>query len=83
MKVFHPILQVKTHLQARAQASIAVGTQHAHDSMLKGFRVIFADHGVFGLWRGATAAVTRVAVGSAVQLSTFSTAKEYIISKQV
>ena len=51
--------------------------------MSKGFQVIFAEHGVLGLWRGMTAAVTRVMVGSAVQLSTFSTAKEYIITLKV
>ena len=45
--------------------------------------MIFAEHGVLGLWRGVSAAVTRVGVGSSVQLSTFSTAKEYIITLKV
>ncbi|KAL4232143.1 hypothetical protein ACF0H5_009718 [Mactra antiquata] len=75
-----PFYMVKTHLQARANQAIAVGTQHPHDSMVKGFTLIFKEHGVTGLWRGTTAAVSRVMVGSAAQLSTFSTAKEYIVS---
>ena len=40
--------QVKTQLQARANASIAVGTQHPHDSMLKGFSHIVKQHGIKG-----------------------------------
>ncbi|XP_052820589.1 solute carrier family 25 member 35-like [Mya arenaria] len=75
-----PFYMVKTQLQARANASIAVGTQHPHDSMFKAFTFVVREHGVIGLWRGTTAAVSRVMVGSAVQLSTFSSAKEYVIS---
>lgn len=75
-----PLYMIKTHLQARANQSIAVGTQHPHDSMTKGFKMIYSQHGVVGLWRGMTAAVSRVMVGSAAQLSTFSTAKEYIVN---
>ncbi|XP_045161278.1 solute carrier family 25 member 35-like [Mercenaria mercenaria] len=75
-----PFYMVKTHLQARANQAIAVGTQHPHDSMMKGFTMIFKKHGVLGLWRGTTAAVSRVMVGSAAQLSTFSTAKEYVVN---
>lgn len=74
-----PFYMVKTHLQARANQSIAVGTQHLHDTMWKGFTSIFKKHGIRGLWRGTTAAISRVMVGSAAQLSTFSTAKQYIV----
>lgn len=42
-------LQVKTHLQARANQAIAVGTQHPHDSMSKGFKMIFKKEGVKGI----------------------------------
>ena len=39
--------------------------------------------GVLGLWRGVTAALARVMIGSAVQLGTFTSAKEYVINTQV
>ncbi len=44
---------------------------------------IHKQHGILGLWRGASAAVPRVSVGSAAQLSTFSTSKELITDLQV
>jgi len=77
-------LQVKTHIQAKANAEIAVGHQHEHSGgMTSALRTIFANHGIPGLWRGATAAMIRVSVGSATQLSTYSWTKEQIIMRQV
>lgn len=62
---------------------IAVGHQHGHTTMTSGLKVIYSEHGVKGLWRGVTGAVTRVMVGSAAQLSTFSTCKEYVVKIKV
>lgn len=36
-----------------------------------------------GLWRGVTGAVPRVAVGSAAQLATFASAKDWVCERQV
>lgn len=44
---------------------------------------IYKEHGIVGLWRGSSAAVARVSVGSAAQLSTFSSAKELVVDMQV
>uniref|UniRef100_A0A8C8AV35 Solute carrier family 25 member 34 n=1 Tax=Otus sunia TaxID=257818 RepID=A0A8C8AV35_9STRI len=66
-----PPLQVKTHLQAQTLAAVAVGHQHNHEVSGDG------QHGVAGLWRGVTGAVPRVAVGSAAQLATFTSAKDW------
>lgn len=44
---------------------------------------IYRQHGILGLWRGSSAAVPRVSVGSATQLSTFSSAKELVGDLQV
>lgn len=62
---------------------IAVGHQHGHNSMTSGLRAIYTEHGVRGLWRGVSGAVARVVVGSAAQLSTFSTSMEYVKKAQV
>ena len=62
---------------------IAVGHQHRHGGMISALKTIFAGHGVKGLWRGVDAAMLRVMVGSSAQLSTFSTAKEYVAKAKV
>ncbi|CAG5116978.1 unnamed protein product [Candidula unifasciata] len=78
-----PFYMVKTQLQSKANTEIAVGHQHPHESMSHALRTIFKDHGVLGLWRGVSGAVARVTVGSASQLSTFSTSKHFIESTKI
>lgn len=51
--------------------------------MIHALRAIYREHGVAGLWRGSSAAVARVSVGSAAQLSTFSSSKEMVVDLQV
>lgn len=71
---------MKTHLQAQANAEIAVGHQHAHTGgMASALRTIFTNHGIRGLYRGVGGASIRVAVGSATQLTAFSWTKERVI----
>ncbi|NXK80243.1 S2534 protein, partial [Amazona guildingii] len=74
--------QVKTHLQAQTLSSVAVGHQHNHESISGAFESIYRQHGVAGLWRGVTGAVPRVAVGSAAQLATFASAKDWVCEHQ-
>ncbi|NXJ54403.1 S2534 protein, partial [Spizaetus tyrannus] len=73
---------VKTHLQAQTLAAVAVGHQHNHESISSAFKSIYKQHGVAGLWRGVTGAVPRVAVGSAAQLATFTSAKDWVCERQ-
>lgn len=47
------------------------------------FESIYRQHGVAGLWRGVSGAVPRVAVGSAAQLATFASAKDWVCEHQV
>ncbi|XP_073172403.1 solute carrier family 25 member 34 isoform X2 [Lepidochelys kempii] len=42
------------------------------------FETIYRKQGLVGLWRGVNGAVPRVMVGSAVQLATFASAKEWV-----
>ncbi|KAI1231351.1 Solute carrier family 25 member 34, partial [Lamprotornis superbus] len=78
-----PAYLVKTHLQAQTLSTMAVGHQHNHESISGAFKSIYQQHGVVGLWRGVTGAVPRVAVGSAVQLATFASAKDWVCERQV
>lgn len=76
-------IQIKTHMQSKAAKEIAVGHQHPHESMLHGLRSVFQSYGFTGLWRGVSAAIPRVMVGSATQLSSFTKSKEYLTKRQV
>ncbi|XP_030633417.1 solute carrier family 25 member 34 [Chanos chanos] len=73
-----PAYLVKTHLQAQTVEAIAVGHQHKHQGVSNAFVSIYRREGVIGLWRGVNGAVPRVMVGSAAQLATFSSAKEWV-----
>ncbi|XP_027548914.1 solute carrier family 25 member 34 [Neopelma chrysocephalum] len=77
-----PAYLVKTHLQAQTVAAMAVGYQHHHENITTAFRSIYRQHGVVGLWRGVTGAIPRVTVGSAVQLATFASAKDWVCERQ-
>ncbi|KAK7481419.1 hypothetical protein BaRGS_00027375 [Batillaria attramentaria] len=81
--VASPFYMVKTHLQAQAVKEIAVGFQHPHGSMSEGFRAIYSEHGMPGLWRGVSGAIARVTVGSAAQLSTFSYTKQIVVKSKI
>ncbi|XP_069502303.1 solute carrier family 25 member 35-like [Ambystoma mexicanum] len=78
-----PAYLVKTHLQTQSASEIAVGHQHPHRGMVHAFCSIYKEHGLLGLWRGAGAAVPRVTVGSAAQLSCFSFSKEMVNNLKV
>ncbi|KAG5835603.1 hypothetical protein ANANG_G00245740 [Anguilla anguilla] len=73
---------VKTHLQAQTVETIAVGHQHNHQGVSNAFATIYQREGLLGLWRGVNGAVPRVMVGSACQLATFSSAKEWVAQSQ-
>jgi len=64
--------QIKTHLQARANADIAVGYQRKTEGLGSAFRSIYGQFGILGLWRGVSTTVVRVMVVSSVQLPTFA-----------
>ncbi|XP_032389893.1 solute carrier family 25 member 35 [Etheostoma spectabile] len=78
-----PVYLVKTHLQSQSNSSIAVGHQYKHKGMIHALAAIYKQHGILGLWRGSSAAVPRVSVGSSAQLSAFSSSKELVIDLQV
>ncbi|XP_023935371.2 solute carrier family 25 member 35 isoform X2 [Bicyclus anynana] len=76
----NPASVVKTRMQAAAHPSIAVGRQHVYNGMLDGVVKIYKMEGTRGFFAGVNATCTRLAIGSAAQLTTFSTAKELLLS---
>uniref|UniRef100_A0A3Q3XCK9 Solute carrier family 25 member 34 n=1 Tax=Mola mola TaxID=94237 RepID=A0A3Q3XCK9_MOLML len=77
-----PAYLVKTHLQAQTVEAIAVGHQHNHLGVSDAFVTIYRREGLTGLWRGVNGAVPRVMVGSAAQLATFASAKDWVSRSQ-
>ncbi|XP_058486944.1 solute carrier family 25 member 34 [Solea solea] len=77
-----PAYLVKTHLQAQTVEAIAVGHQHNHLGASDAFVTIYRRQGLVGLWRGVNGAVPRVMVGSAAQLATFTSAKDWVSHSQ-
>lgn len=78
-----PFSMVKTQFQAQSAKAVAVGFQHKHHGMVQALRVICAEHGLLGLWRGVSGAMARVTCGSASQLATFSKSKSFIESLKI
>lgn len=79
-----PLYMIKTQMQAQSSASAnAVGYQHNHKGTFNALKNIVVNRGFLGLWRGFTGIVPRTAVGSSVQLSTFSLCKETLVEYDV
>lgn len=70
-----PFYMVKIQFQARSKSKIAVGYQHQHSGFINAFGNILKESGFFGLWRGATGMLPRVAIGSSTQIATFGKTK--------
>lgn len=78
-----PLYMIKTQLQSRSSAQIAVGHQHEHTSFRSAFCQIYFSQGIGGLWRGASASILRTSVASSVQLSTFSMVEYYLLKNPI
>ncbi|XP_023935379.2 solute carrier family 25 member 35 isoform X1 [Bicyclus anynana] len=76
----NPASVVKTRMQAAAHPSIAVGRQHVYNGMLDGVVKIYKMEGTRGFFAGVNATCTRLAIGSAAQLTTFSTVKQALLA---
>lgn len=61
--------------------------QHTNAFVFQGvsdaFVTIYKREGLTGLWRGVNGAVPRVMVGSATQLATFASAKDWVSHSKV
>lgn len=78
-----PLYMVKTQMQAQSHGQFAVGFQHNHSGMVNALISTYHTQGMRGLWRGFEGIVPRTAVGSAVQMTTFTTAKDYLSNYEV
>ncbi|XP_055619203.1 solute carrier family 25 member 35-like isoform X1 [Toxorhynchites rutilus septentrionalis] len=73
-----PFFMLRTHLQSKATAQIAVGFQHKHTGLLSALREIFQKYGVKGLYRGVAVTMPRAMLGSGGQLAGFGYTKDML-----
>ncbi|KAF2004294.1 mitochondrial carrier [Amniculicola lignicola CBS 123094] len=73
-----PFFLIKTRLQSYSPF-LPVGTQHHYKNAVDGFRQIYRQEGVKGLYRGVGPAMVRTGFGSSVQLPTYFFAKRRLI----
>ncbi|CAH4037140.1 unnamed protein product [Pieris brassicae] len=78
--VANPMSVVKTRLQAAAHPSVAVGRQHMYTGTIDALMKIYKTEGFRGFFAGVHASCLRLAIGSSAQLTTFSIAKETLLS---
>ncbi|KAF4147742.1 Mitochondrial carrier protein [Phytophthora infestans] len=74
-----PFFLVKARIQAASSAG-KINAQYAYNGMMDGFRQIVKADGLLGLYRGATASIPRVAIGSGTQLATYTQAKTLVLA---
>eukprot|EP00949_MAST-11_sp_MAST-11-sp1_P000378 g378.t1 len=75
--VANPLDLLKTRMQSQASGENAqVGHQHRFAGAFDGFRQAIANGGVASLWRGLSASMLRLALGSSAQLASYSQIKE-------
>jgi len=76
----NPFYVAKTRLQCQSDF-LPVGHQHMYKNGFHALVSVFKEEGMRGYFRGLQAAVNRICVASAVQLSTYDQAKEWIIRR--
>ncbi|XP_053687318.1 solute carrier family 25 member 35-like [Sabethes cyaneus] len=73
-----PVFVVKTQMQAESARHYTAKFQHRHSGTVGAFVKIYKESGVRGLYRGYTAHLARVSLGSAVQMASFAACKDYL-----
>ncbi len=82
--ISNPLDLMKTRMQAQAAgANTSVGHQHKFSGVVDGFRNLFRNEGIFGLWKGVSPSVLRLALGSSGQLASYAHIKEQALSRDV
>ncbi|XP_062540742.1 solute carrier family 25 member 35-like [Armigeres subalbatus] len=72
-----PVFVIKTQQQAFSSGSYTTKFQHKHSGVVAAFRNLYRDAGIKGLYRGYTAHLTRVSLGSSVQMTSFAVSKDF------
>ncbi|ORZ24449.1 mitochondrial carrier domain-containing protein, partial [Absidia repens] len=76
-----PLYLIKTRRQSYSPVFKQIGFQHKMTSSWSALAQIYGAEGVKGLYRGATSAMARAGVGSAVQMPSYMFGKEIMMTK--
>eukprot|EP01095_Lingulamoeba_sp_RSL-Kostka_P006725 TRINITY_DN2122_c0_g1_i1.p1 TRINITY_DN2122_c0_g1~~TRINITY_DN2122_c0_g1_i1.p1 ORF type:complete len:323 (-),score=63.26 TRINITY_DN2122_c0_g1_i1:287-1255(-) len=76
-----PLYLVKTRMQSKSTV-FPIGAQHDYKSTIHGLKEIYKNEGrsIGALYNGSRAASLRLGCGSAIQLSTYDTSKDIILT---
>ncbi|MES1907551.1 MAG: hypothetical protein MHM6MM_000650 [Cercozoa sp. M6MM] len=74
-----PFFLLKVRLQVASHSNLQVGDQHNYKGLSDAVRRIYTKEGILGFFRGASAGIVRVMVGSATQLASYDTAKRDLL----
>ncbi|KAF0698057.1 Aste57867_11305 [Aphanomyces stellatus] len=74
-----PFFLVKARIQAQSSAA-CINAHYNYTSMMDGFHRIVQAEGPRGLFRGVQGQIPRLAVGTAAQLSTYTSSKNLVMS---
>jgi solute carrier family 25 protein 34/35 len=76
--IANPLDILKVRLQAQASgANASVGHQHGYTGIAHGVSKILEKEGIVGLYNGIFPSMLRLALGSASQLTAYTTLKEH------
>lgn len=81
--VTNPLDLLKTRLQAQSHTSTAAGHQHGYTGIIDGLCRMATEEGLASMYKGISASMLRLALGSAAQLSAYSWIKERALIMQV
>lgn len=78
-----PVYVIKTQMQAVSSGSYTAKFQHRHTGVVAAFRNMYREGGVKGLYRGYTAHMARVAIGSSTQMASFAACKDFFVQYEL
>ena len=73
----YPFYMVKTQIQARSDPRFAVGYQHNHKGLVDALKKTYKSNGIKGFYKGYSAMIPRDFLSSSIQLTSFSTCKDF------
>jgi solute carrier family 25 protein 34/35 len=80
--IANPLDILKVRLQAQASgANATVGHQHGYNGVMHGAVKILEQEGVAGMYNGIFPSMLRLALGSASQLTAYTTLKENAMAR--
>ncbi|XP_065075892.1 solute carrier family 25 member 35-like [Ochlerotatus camptorhynchus] len=78
-----PFYVIKTQMQAVSSGSYTTKFQHRHTGVVAAFRNIYREGGIKGLYRGYTAHMARITMGSATQMASFTACKDFFVQYEL